>query len=138
MGLICAVNATPCWIFTFCWTVIVPCRAPGRAVLARALPPNVYQIHHGLPPDEIRAKYALLSLAGFERAVSRDFHSYFWARFAQPCGILYCRDEQVEQRVIEAICQACTTFYRRVVPALPDAFDAKNFVGARAGAYLPV
>jgi len=97
-----------------------------QGVLGRALPPNVYQIHHGAPPDEIRAKYALLSLAGFERAVSRDFHSYFWARFAQPCGILYCRNEQVEQRVIEAICQACTTFTGRVVPALPDTFDAKT------------
>lgn len=94
--------------------------------LARALPPNVYQIHDGSPPDEIRAKYALLSLDGFERAVRKDFHSYFWARFAQPCGILYCRDEQIEQRVIGAIAQACTTFTRRVVPALPDSFDAKT------------
>ncbi len=94
--------------------------------LCRALPPNVYQIYHGSPPDEIRAKYALLSLGGFERAVRRDFHSYFWARFAQPCGILYCRDEQIRQRVINAIGDACTTFSRRVVPALPDAFDAKN------------
>jgi hypothetical protein len=94
--------------------------------LCRVLPPNVYQIHHGSPPDEIRAKYALLSLGGFERAVRRDFHSYFWARFAQPCGILYCRDEPVRQRVINAIADACTTFTRRVVPALPDAFDAKT------------
>jgi hypothetical protein len=94
--------------------------------LGRALPPNVYQIHHGAPPDEIRAKYALLSLEGFERAVRKDFHSYFWARFAQPCGILYCRDEQVERRVIRAICNACTTFTRRVVPVLPDTFNAKT------------
>ena len=97
-----------------------------QGLLCRALPPNVYQIHHGSPPDEIRAKYALLSLDGFERAVRRDFHSYFWARFAQPCGILYCRDEQVRQRVIGAIAEACATFTRRVVPALPDVFDAKT------------
>ena len=94
--------------------------------LCRALPPNVYQIFDGVPPDEIRAKYALLTLAGFERAVSRDFHSYFWARFAQPCGILYCRDDAVEQRVIEATSVACRTFTRRVVPALPDGFDART------------
>lgn len=93
--------------------------------LCKALPPNVYQIHHGAPPDEIRAKYALLSLARFERSVSRDFHSYFWARFAQPCGILYCRDEEVRQRVIAAIAQACRTFTRRVAPVMPDVFDAK-------------
>jgi hypothetical protein len=94
--------------------------------LARALPPNVYQIHHGLPPDETRAKYALLTLDRFEHCVRRDFHSYFWARFAQPCGILYCRDEQVESRVIDALCQAGMTFARRVAPRLPLRFDAKQ------------
>ena len=41
--------------------------------LAMALPPNVYQIHHGSPPDEIRAKYALLTLERFERAMRDDF-----------------------------------------------------------------
>lgn len=101
---------------------------PGvwQGVLCRALPPNVYQIHHGVPPHEIRAKYAVLSLDGFERAVQRDFHSYFWARFAQPCGILYCRNEQIERRLIDAICKACETFSRRVVPALPTSFDART------------
>jgi hypothetical protein len=92
--------------------------------LAKALPPNVYQIHHGSPPNEIRAKYALLTLDRFEDAVSSDFHSYFWARFAQPCGILYCRDQAVESRVIEAVCKASGTFARRVVPCLPKRFNA--------------
>ncbi len=101
---------------------------PGvwQGLLAKALPPNVYQIHHGSPPDEIRAKYALLTLDRFERAVRSDFHSYFWARFAQPCGILYCRDESVEGRVIEAICQATATFAGRVAPCLPDSFEAQR------------
>jgi len=101
--------------------------------LAKALPPNVYQIHHGSPPDEIRAKVALLTLDRFEHAVSRDFHSYFWARFAQPCGILYCRDEAVQSRVIDAVCQASTTFARRVVPRLPARFEAKQLWAAGLG-----
>ena len=92
--------------------------------LAKALPPNVYQIHHGTAPNEIRAKYALLTMKRFEYAVKSEFHSYFWARFAQPCGILYCRDETVQARVIDAIAQATGTFTRRVVPGLPDRFDA--------------
>jgi len=94
--------------------------------LAKALPPNVYQIQQGSPPDEIRAKYALLTLDRFEYAVQHEFHSYFWARFAQPCGILYCRDEQTRGRVIDAIAQASGTFARRVVPGLPERFDAKQ------------
>jgi hypothetical protein len=94
--------------------------------LGRALPPNVYQIHHGSPPDEIRAKVALLTLEQFEQAVRKDFHSYFWARFAQPCGILYCRDDAVRNRIISAICQSCATFAQRVAPSLPDHFNTKQ------------
>jgi len=94
--------------------------------LDKALPPNVYQIQHGAPPDEIRAKYALLTLDRFEYAVKNEFHSYFWARFAQPCGILFCRDEHTEGRLIDAIAQASGTFAHRVVPGLPERFDAKQ------------
>ena len=94
--------------------------------LARALPPNVYQIKQGSPPDEVHAKYALLTLDRFEYAVRSDFHSYFWGRFAQPCGILWCRDELSKRRLITAIGCAAGTFSRRVVPGLPDVFDAKE------------
>ncbi len=94
--------------------------------LAKALPPNVYQIQHSDPPDEIRAKYALLTLDRFEYAVRSDFHSYFWGRFAQPCAILWCRDDATKQRLIGAVINAVETFTRRVVPTLPDRFRAKD------------
>jgi hypothetical protein len=94
--------------------------------LAKALPPNVYQIQHGSPPGEIRAKYALLTMDRFEYAVRSDFHSYFWGRFAQPCGILWCRDESTKRRLIGAVGTAAATFIRRVVPTLPDTFSAKD------------
>lgn len=94
--------------------------------LAKALPPNVYQIKHGSPPDEIRAKYALLTMDRFEYAVRSDFHSYFWGRFAQPCGILWCRDEPAKHRLIGALGAAAATFTRRVVPTLPDTFNAQD------------
>lgn len=97
-----------------------------QGLLARALPPNVYQIYDGAPPDEIRAKYALMTLSHFEHAVRRDFHSYFWARFAQPSGILYCRDEDTRNRIIGALCQSGMTFAARVAPRLPDRFEAKQ------------
>ena len=92
--------------------------------LCKALPPNVYQIQHGEAPDEVRAKYALLTLERFGYCMKHDFHSYFWARFAQPCGILYCRDEAVRDRVISCLAQAGKTFAGRVVPVLPDDFNA--------------
>jgi hypothetical protein len=68
----------------------------------------------------------LLTLDRFEHSVSRDFHSYFWARFAQPCGILYCRDEEVRGRVIAAVCEASKMFARQVAPRLPVHFDARR------------
>ncbi len=94
--------------------------------LAKALPPNVYQIQQGSPPDEIRAKYAVLTMDRFEYAVRSDFHSYFWGRFAQPCGILWCRDDSTKQRLVCAVATAAATFTRRVVPTLPDTFSAKD------------
>ncbi len=94
--------------------------------LAKALPPNVYQIQHGSPPDEIRAKYALLTMDRFEYALRSDFHSYFWGRFAQPCGILWCRDESTRQRLVGAVATAVVTFTRRVVPILPPSFSAQD------------
>src|SRR5210317_1682807 len=75
--------------------------------MCRALPPNVYHIHHknddpGSERPELRAKYALLTLDRFRKAMLHDFHSYFWARFAQPCEILYVRDDASRAELTEA------------------------------------
>lgn len=62
--------------------------------LGAALPPNVLN----LPFDnEVsgRAKISVLTTAQLLRAVTSDRHPYFWARFAQPCQRLHCRDQDV-------------------------------------------
>jgi len=100
----------------------------AQAVLAGVLPPNVYQVVHGTPPDDIRAKLAVMTLARFEAAMKRDFHSYFWGRFTQPCGLLYYRDDAVRERVVAAVAQACSTFTRRVLPQVSDPFTAADLV----------
>lgn len=97
--------------------------------MCRLLPPNVYQIHHkNNDPEsespELRAKYALLTLDRFQKAMRDDFHSYFWARFAQPCEILYSRDEATRAVLKDALEKAATTFMKRVVPAMGDRFDS--------------
>jgi hypothetical protein len=101
-----------------------------QALLAWALSPNVYQVCFSERPNEARAKYALMTLGRFEHAMEHDFHSYFWARFAQPSGLLYCRDDATRARVVAAIAQAGATFARRVVPCLPGTFTAAELVGA--------
>ena len=60
--------------------------------------------------------------ARFEHAMRRDFHPYFWARFAQPCGLLYARDAAVRERVVAALIEAARHFVAAVVPRLPDEF----------------
>lgn len=85
-----------------------------QALLCRLLAPNVYHVAAG----NKLAKCATLRLDRFESAMQRDFHSYFWARFAQPCKLAYCRDDITRQRVLAALADAASTFIRRAVPML--------------------
>jgi hypothetical protein len=98
--------------------------------MCRLLPPNVYHIHHKSDePDrtnsDLRAKYALLTLNRFHKAMQHDFHSYFWARFAQPCEVLYVRDEASRAVLTEALESAANTFVRSVLPAMEDRFSSE-------------
>jgi hypothetical protein len=99
--------------------------------MCRLLPPNVYQIHHkNNDPEsetpELRAKYALLTLSRFRNAMQDDFHSYFWARFAQPCEILYARDEATRTVLEGALDNAANTFVQRVLPTMGDSFSSAD------------
>lgn len=91
----------------------------------RLLPPNVYYL--SLPADgnqpAVRAKYSTMSLAQFERGML-DYHSYFWARFTQPTGLVWARNEAMAERVAGALVRAVRRFVAAVAPALPDAFSS--------------
>lgn len=91
------------------------------------LPPNVYHVGSNGPADELRAKYATLRLDQFERANARNFHGYFWARFTQPCAMVFVRDAATADRVVNAIGQAVGTFVSRVTPMLDAQFTAAEF-----------
>jgi hypothetical protein len=100
-----------------------------QALMCRLLPPNVYHIHHRSEDPEAaktesRAKYALLTLKRFRHAMQHDFHSYFWARFAQPCEVLYVRDDATQAVLNEAFSSASNTFILRVVPAMEKRFSS--------------
>jgi hypothetical protein len=114
--------------------------------MCKLLPPNVYHIHHKAgyhgtpgheppshePPSherrghELRAKYALLTLNRFHNAMQHDFHSYFWARFAQPCEVLYVRDQATRAVLTGVFKSAAATFVRRVLPAMGDRFSSRE------------
>jgi hypothetical protein len=55
-----------------------------------------------------------------------DFHSYFWARFAQPCEILFIRDAQTGNALSKSFNTASNTFLRYVLPVMPDVFSSRD------------
>ncbi|MDP1558711.1 MAG: hypothetical protein Q8K59_01135 [Nitrosomonas sp.] len=88
------------------------------ALLNAWLPPNVFYLEVSKQGKTLRAKYAVISLADFEKGARDWFHPYIWARFAQPARILYVRDEANQQRMYEAIAHAVVTFLRSSIEAL--------------------
>jgi len=107
-----------------------------QAGLCRLLAPNVYHISCGDGANAAHAKCATLSLGRFETAMRRDFHSYFWARFAQPCLIVDCRDEAIRKRVVQALADAANTFIRRTGRMLPPRLSTRElWIGALEQTY---
>lgn len=82
------------------------------------LPPNVFYVEETSRHTILRAKYAVISMEAFEEGASRWFHSYIWARFAQPVRVLYARDEESCSRIHEALAQAVLRFLGSCIPAL--------------------
>jgi hypothetical protein len=97
------------------------------AALNKLLPPNVFYLEVPYENRIVRAKYAVLSMVDFEHGASKSwFHSYLWGRFAQPVGLLYARNVQVERQVKTALAQAVLTFVARVLPQVPSPFTARD------------
>jgi len=98
-----------------------------QAVANKLLPPNVFYLELPVEDRVVRTKYAVLSLKDFQRGTSKQwFHSYLWGRFAQPTGLLYVRNKQVEKQVRVALAQAVITFVTRVTPDLEERFTARD------------
>jgi len=85
--------------------------APATATLAnRLLPPNVGYIETELGGQTLRAKYAVMSLAQFRKAMSvRTIDTTLWARFSQPSVCLYARSDADRQNVRDAVRAATLT-----------------------------
>lgn len=102
--------------------------AYGHSVAAAAnwlLPPNVFYAEQSssdatTPGRILRSKVTVISLRDFQRGCSGAwFESYLWGRFAQPCAILYARDENCRGQVAAALRQAARILLQKAIPALP-------------------
>lgn len=83
------------------------------AAFANALvPPNVYYLETLAEGRMVRAKYALVTLSQLEAKVAPTVENpYFWARFAQPTGLVWCRDAETRRRVVACMAQAVRTTF---------------------------
>ncbi len=88
-----------------------------RRVFNALLPPNVFYLETDFEGRQVRAKYAVITLGQFERAVAPGaLLPYFWARFAQPVSLIWSRDEASQARVRAALAQAVQTMVGSVWP----------------------
>lgn len=84
------------------------------------VPPNVFFLSRETELGTLRCKYAVVSLADFERGVGLRSHvPYFWARFAQPALVVHTRDDEARAFATRCCVEALTTFVRRLVVFLP-------------------
>lgn len=117
------------------YAVVRDYRSAYAGVLLRlsnaALPPNVFYDEVREGDVTLRAKVAVLSEAHLEVGASRWFHSYVWARFAQPSRLVWARDAQVRHRVEATLARAVLRFHREAVPALPGPEATADEVWAR-------
>ncbi len=99
----------------------------GAMKLANTLvPPNVFYFETPSPFGTLRAKYAVLSIDHFEKLVSEEtFHSYFWARFAQPCRI-HGGSAEMTARIETALATAIATFCKRAAGLFDGPFTARE------------
>jgi Phosphatidate cytidylyltransferase, mitochondrial len=98
-----------------------------QAFLNALLPPNVYYLERWFQGNTVRTKYAVLSLADFQKGTSlRWFHSYLWGRFCQPTALLYARNADVKELVQQGFAQSVMTFISCVLPMVSHEFTARQ------------
>lgn len=96
---------------------------PVGSCLNAMLPPNVYF----LEIENLKCKYALITLAQFQQKMHSRIDHYFWARFAQPFSVVYARREDIKTKLVGHQIQALTTFYSNLVALQGPPEDPLDF-----------
>lgn len=113
-------------------------RSVHRNLIARVgnavLPPNVYYAEEVIGGRTVRAKVATVSLSALERRVDA-FEAYFWARFCQPCALVWVRDEECRKRIVTALAGAVATMVTQARPLVASSSPAALWTTAFAETY---
>ncbi|WP_428309571.1 hypothetical protein [Hydrocarboniphaga sp.] len=98
------------------------------ALANRALPPNVSYETTQIDALDLRAKVAVLSLGQFERGMREGaIDTTLWARFAQPLGLAWVRDDAARAATAAAVSSALTTAARWAALLGPLSGEASAF-----------
>lgn len=95
---------------------------PLAAALNRLLPPNVIYLEVAAPDtcSRLGVKVSVVTLAQFRRAASGwSATPAIWARFAQPCRLVYARDAVARTAILDALTAATVSFHRKLLGLLP-------------------
>ncbi|MGI4778709.1 MAG: hypothetical protein ACRYGA_11430 [Janthinobacterium lividum] len=91
----------------------------------RLLPPNVGYLEEDVDGRLLRAKYAVMTVGQFRRAMSmRRIDTTLWARFSQPCACVFARGDTDFGAVRDAVCGAVITASRWASVLGPPQADA--------------
>lgn len=78
--------------------------------------------------ETLRAKVATMRLATFARAARGELtDTTIWARFVQPCALVWTAHAEAEGEIVAAIAAACTTAARLAAALGPDSGTAEDY-----------
>lgn len=94
----------------------------GLQIAGSLLAPNVY-----FTQEPLSCKYAIMRLDQLQRGASdKALKPQIWARFSQPCRLIYARDEQAKNTISEALSECVLTFHKRALPFTGETTDARS------------
>lgn len=97
------------------------------ALFNRLLPPNVYYLEAGTDANRLRCKYGVIRLDHFARRSAGGLDSYFWARFTQPCRLVWSRDTATLEQLARCRAQAAAVYASEGVALGAATLDALGF-----------
>lgn len=100
---------------------------PGKQQ-ERIWPRVSYHEREGEGGITLRAKVATMSLERFHEAASGErLDTTIWARFVQPSGLVWAKDDQAKGRVLVALAAAAQTAARLAAALGPESGSAEDY-----------
>jgi hypothetical protein len=111
-------------------------RNPFLAFCGTIIPPNVFFTTLEHEGRVMRCKFNVMRMDQFEKGCAgRSFTPQVWARFAQPCRIVFSKDKLATGRVLNALESAVHIFIERALPFCDDMSARSAWVRGLAQTY---